>query len=302
MTEVERIISEGIIPADFLKPEVRCNFLVDADRKKLWAISLDMLIKFDTICKKHKLKYYMIGGSLLGAVRHHGIIPWDDDIDVAMMREDYDRFSQIASEELSEPYFWQTPDTDKGFLYSCNKIRNSNTSAIVETFRFAGFNQGIWLSIFPLDNWPLEGDEERYKALMKLNQENSAHMRRSNPHPTEVDLKRLAQFPYRDPKEVVNEIHTIITKYNEQPCEYIKGAATTIFSYPKGIYKKADFASIVLFDFEGLLEVPVPTGYDSILTSAYGDYMSFPPIEERGVYHGGTIFDTDKPYYEYIFD
>ncbi len=302
MTEVERIIKEGVIPVDFLKPEVRCDFLVDTDRKKIWAVCLDMLIKFDAICKKHNLKYYVIAGTLLGTIRHKGFIPWDDDIDVGMMREDYDRFNQIAREELSHPYFWQTHNTDKGSLYSYNKIRNSNTSAISKTFRFAGFNQGIWLTIFPLDNWPLEGGEERYNAIKKLNQENSAHMRRSNPHPTEADLERLAQFPYRDPNIVVNEINTICTQYNGQPCEYIKAASATVIKYPKGIYNKSDFASSLLLDFEGLLKVPVPVGYDNILTRVYGNYMEFPPIEERGKWHDGTIFNADKPYSEYEFD
>ncbi|MGB4205608.1 MAG: LicD family protein [Bacteroidales bacterium] len=302
MTEVERIINEGIISADFLKPEVRYDFLVDSDRKKVWAICLDLLIKFDALCKKHHLKYFIFSGSLLGTIRHKGFIPWDDDMDVAMMREDYERLNQIASEELSVPYFWQTPYTDKGYLYSFNKIRNSNTSGISTAFRFAGFNQGITLDIFPIDNWALEGGEERYNAIKRLNMENSAHMRRSNPHPTKTDLERIAQFPYRDPKKVVDEINAIVTQYKDQECDYVRVAVATILKPPKGIYKKSDFESTMFFDFEGILKVPVPAGYDNILTVDYGDYMTFPPVEDRGKWHDGTIFNADKPYSEYEFD
>lgn len=299
MTEVERIIDEGIIPADYLKPEVRCDFLVDKNRKKLWIILLDLLIKFDTMCKKHKLKYYVISGSLLGAVRHNGFIPWDDDIDVAMLRDDYQRLNQIASDEFANPYFWQTPDTDDGYLVSHNKVRNSNTIGVTEVFRFAGFNQGIWIDIFPLDNWPLEGGEERYKAIKKLNLENSAHMRRSNPYPTDADLKKLSEFPYRKPKIVVDEINSIVTKYRDLPCKFIKVATTTVLSWPKGIYNKDDFTSIEFFDFEGLLKVPVPVGYDRILTTDYGNYQKYPSVEDRGGWHDGIFFDADKPFKKY---
>lgn len=302
MTEVERIISEGIIPVDFLKPEVRCEFFVDVDRKKLWMVSLDMLIKFDAICKKHNLKYFLVGGSCLGAVRHHGFIPWDDDVDVGMLREDYDKFTKIAKDEFKEPYFWQTPKTDKGFLYSCNKLRNSRTSAIVETFRFSGFNQGIWLSVFPYENCVLDGVEERYNKIKLLNQENSAHMRRSNPHPTEADIKRLAQFPYRDPMVVMNELQSIATQFNGQDTEYIQLAVCTIYPCKNLIYRKSYFESVIFMNFEGLLQVLVMAGYDEYLKTAYGDYMSFPPIEQRGKWHDGIIFNADKPYSEYVFD
>lgn len=301
MTEVERIINEGIIPVDFLKPEIRCDFLVDEGRKKLWAVCLDLLIKFDAVCKKHKFKYFMTGGSLLGTIRHQGFIPWDDDIDVIMFRDDYDRFSRLASQELLHPYFWQTPETDEGYLYSFNKIRNSRTSAIVKTFRHAGFNQGIWLSIFPIDNCIVEGAEERYEVIKRLNQENSAHMRRNNPHPTEADLKRLAEFPYRDPMEVVYDLQSLATQFNDNHTEYVACTSTTVYPIKNLIRKRSDYNQTIMKNFEGILEVPVPIGFDNILTTQYGNYMEFPPVEERGTWHDGVIFDADVPYLEYLF-
>lgn len=86
MTECERIIKEGILPESFFEPETICDFYVDETRKKIWAVLLDLLIKFDKVCKKHGLKYYLAYGSLIGAVRHQGFIPWDDDIDICMNR------------------------------------------------------------------------------------------------------------------------------------------------------------------------------------------------------------------------
>ena len=96
MTEAERIMQKGFLRKDFLKEEVICDFLVDEKRKKIWAIELDLLREFDRVCKKYNLKYYMWFGSLIGAIRHHGFIPWDDDLDVAMLREDYERFMEVA--------------------------------------------------------------------------------------------------------------------------------------------------------------------------------------------------------------
>lgn len=91
MTECERIIKDGILPKSFFLPETICDFHVDEKRKKMWAIGIDMLVKFDEVCRKHELRYSLAFGSLLGVVRHKGFIPWDDDIDVVMPREDYEK-------------------------------------------------------------------------------------------------------------------------------------------------------------------------------------------------------------------
>ena len=97
MTEKERIIKEGRIPEIFFEEEVRCDFLVTQDRKKLWAVLLDMLLKIDDVCKKYHLTYFLEAGTLLGAIRHKGMIPWDDDIDIFMPRKDYNKFILLSS-------------------------------------------------------------------------------------------------------------------------------------------------------------------------------------------------------------
>ena len=108
MTECERIIKDGIVPKDYYKSEVIDDFLVTSDRKKLFAVLLDILVKIDTVCKKHNIRYYIYGGTLIGALRHKGFIPWDDDLDIVMFREDYEKLVSV-SYEFTDPYFFQTP-------------------------------------------------------------------------------------------------------------------------------------------------------------------------------------------------
>lgn len=115
-------------------------------------IMLEMLIEFDAICKKHQLRYWLDSGTLLGAVRHKGFIPWDDDIDISMPVEDYNQFINIAARELSSDIFFQTAQTDKDFKFDYIKLR-SNKASIVELHekdKSVNYHQGLFVDIFPM--------------------------------------------------------------------------------------------------------------------------------------------------------
>lgn len=300
MTEAERIIQSGLLPKDFLKAEEKCGFFITTERKKLFAVLFEMLAKFDAVCRKHHLTYFMIYGSLIGAVRHKGFIPWDDDLDVAMPREDYEKFIQL-SDEFSDPLFLQTPYTDKNYFYTPARIRNSNTTAVVETFKYAGFNQGIWFSIFPLDHWDDNGGEARYAKIRELVMHNSTYMRVKNPHLDEKNKARVAAYlaQHRDPLADYEEIQRLASSCKEQNSKYVMTAVITQGRYDQKLLPAEDFASTVPMQFEGLT-VLAPSGYDHLLKLWYGDYMQFPPVEERGEWHAGTVFDADTPYREYL--
>lgn len=153
------------IPEDFCEEEIRCNYTISKKMKEVWAIELDLLNEIIRVCVKYDIRYYAIGGTLLGAIRHEGFIPWDDDIDIAMSREDYDKLCLVAQKEICEPYFCQTIQSDYGsrpFI----RVRNSQTTGIQrqEVGSKVPYNQGIFIDIFPWDNIP-EDKLLRYKYV-----------------------------------------------------------------------------------------------------------------------------------------
>ena len=297
MTECERIIKQGVLPESFFDEELKCGFLISKERKKIWAVLLDLLIKFDSVCKKHNLSYCFTDGSLLGAVRHKGFIPWDDDLDVSMPRADYEKL-QSLDYEFDNPYFLQTPYTDKGYFYSFVKIRNKNTTGLSKAFMYQGFNDGLFLDVFPLDEVDNDKGEEIYNRLRELNISNSAYMKLSNPNYTISEVEKLKILASKDPLKTYEEITRLTTMFNGSGSPFISHWVSTISPFSKRLWPKEDFDSIVMMQFEGI-EIPAPSGWDNYLKIVYGDYYKLPPIEQRGLKHDNAIFDPDRPYTEY---
>ncbi len=297
MTECERIIEQGILPETFFEEELKCGFLVSKERKKIWAVLLDLLIKFDSVCKKHHLTYCFTDGSLLGAVRHKGFIPWDDDLDVSMPRADYEKL-QTLGDEFGDPYFLQTPYTDKGYFYSFVKIRNKNTTGLSKAFMYQGFNDGLFLDVFPLDEVDSEQGEMVYNKLRELVISNSAYMKLSNPNYSESEMEKIKQLASDNPLKTYDEITKLTTMFNGSGSRYISHWVSTIAPFKKRLWPKEDFENVVMMEFEGL-KVPAPCGWDNYLKIVYGDYLNLPPVEQRGLKHDNAIFDPDHSYTEY---
>jgi lipopolysaccharide cholinephosphotransferase len=145
--------------------------------RKAQLIMLDMLLEFDAICTKHKLLYWLDSGTLLGAVRHKGFIPWDDDIDISMPYEDYKKFQEIAKQELSKDIFLQSKESDSAFLFDYTKLR-SNRASIVEFHEKSAdvaYHQGVFVDIFPMLTVPnSDFYKDYYKNIFHLIRQTSA--------------------------------------------------------------------------------------------------------------------------------
>jgi len=297
MTEAERIKKTGILPSSFFEEEVRCEYTVSATMKKIWAIELEMLIEVDRICKKHGLKYFLMCGTLLGAIRHKGFIPWDDDLDIAMPRDDYEKFMQLK-DEFRQPLFLQNPYTDKGYAASHTTIRNSNTSAISQIIKYQDMNHGIFIDVFPLDHFVEEGAAERYAAINQLNIENGTFMRMTNPELNEKNKQRVAAYN-RDHIKDFEEIQNIASKFNDQKTDKLAIMTYTADPLENNIWDAADFEKSIDWEFEGHM-FSIPAGYDHILRNAFGNYMEFPPVEKRGIQHSHYTLEPDIPFKDFL--
>ncbi|MBQ7266091.1 MAG: LicD family protein [Firmicutes bacterium] len=296
------------LPEDFLCEEERCEFKVTQKRKEVWAVELDLLNQFDKVCKKHDIQYMAIGGTLLGAVRHKGFIPWDDDIDVAMTRENYDKLCSV-SQEFSEPYLLQYFKNDKVTL-SGAKLRNINTTALLRTHIKSKVkychNEGIFIDIFPLDNLP-DDEKVRDRFVKKLRFYRKwvriAYALTDGYIPKRADLKRqIAHFLYKCFFAKKYSCDSIFEKFINESKKYngkdtkLMGMLNFVKNDERFWFKSDDFKQLKKVEFE-FTEIYITENYDNALKQMYGNYMKY---VVGGSWHEDVIFDTNIAYEQYI--
>lgn len=301
MTEVMKHDMKAILGEDFFKEETRCEYKISETQKMIWAMQLDLFFTFEEICKKHNLRYFFIYGNLIGAVRHKGFIPWDDDIDVGMPRKDYDIFMKVAPEELSNPYFLQTPYTSKNCFFSNITLRNSNGTFTSKAFKNLEYNKGIPLDIFPFDYCDLatvNRDRDKiFGHIMKC----SSWMKLQCQDLSSNQLKSIKEYDTSNPLKDWESIQQIASNPQYDGSEYmIMAVVIPNYQKPPHIYKSKWFEKTILTKFENI-DVPIPIGWHEILTEAYGkDYMQYPSVEERGAINDKIIVDPYTPYLKYF--
>ena len=299
------------IDDSFYLPEERDGYMVSSEMKKVWAVELDLLDALSRVCEKHRLRWFVHAGTMLGAVRHHGFIPWDDDIDVVMPREDYERLCELGPYAFSHPHFFQNENTDPFFARTFSRLRNSETTAIIESereFRFP-FNQGVFIDIFPIDHVPAER-EERNAYYDKLNNltshsrlwRNMIHFYRPKTGKgwikrTNYYLKHL-YFKYLSPRGYqyyLEQHHEWVTRYDAEDTGWI--GESIIAPLGRHVWRTEWVHETILVPFE-MLEVPVPVHYEECLAASFGKDWKIP----RHVinHHGFVFFDTEKPYTTYF--
>jgi len=300
------------VPESFYDEEIRCDYLITRKMKEVWAILLDMLTEFDRVCKKHRICYYFCSGSLLGAIRHQGFIPWDDDIDLVLLREDYDRLIKIAKNEFIHPYFFQTAFNDPGYQYGYAHLRRSDTTGIEEDgkiFKFK-FNQGIKIDLFPLDT--VIGDPKLYdkqldKAGKLLNKANFFYGATKegvywNPRFLVRFFRKIAsgcmsKIMRKTGDKFFRDFECICKQYNNMDTELVASISNVVIMKKKCVqFPKEYFKHITYMPFE-FIQVPVGDNYEKVLEMNYGDWRI--PVVGTSV-HGSTFYDTDRPYTDYL--
>ncbi len=299
------------IPNDFLLEEERCGYLISAEMKKVWAEEIKLYNIFADICEKHNIKHFFAYGNMLGAARHQGFIPWDDDIDVFVPREDYERFCKVAQSELKYPYSLQNDHTEWGSHIAFSKIRNCETTAILdfEAPYHYRFNQGIFLDVFPLDNVPDDKKEleKMTKKIVKLKkmtgkwsrmfESKKLYFNRSFMYLSAVVffLPRLIVRAFKIPNIPCRMLEKEMQKYNktETKCVAMMGLGE-LKPYPKKYFEET-----VLLPFE-FFEAPVPRDYVALLDLEYGDWHKFVRGAAGGCMHLGMHYDTERSYKEFL--
>lgn len=269
------------LPDGFLCSETRCGYEIPAKMKRIWAVELDLLSQFQRVCSKYDIKYVALWGTALGAVRHSGFIPWDDDIDVGMARDDYNRLCRVASKEFEYPYFFQTPQTDQRYFTPLARLRNSKTTAAIKGFDTLDYNNGIYIDIDVLDGLALTKLQWRGQNLIK--------------HIGLVPIKLRMPF------------HSFwLDLYTRICCMYNDKSTRKGLSYS---FRESEWQSwisskglidTVVHDFE-FMKIPLMGDWKEYLIRAFGEWQDLPSVERRGAWHKGQVyFDPDRPFVEVI--
>lgn len=288
---------------EFCVEEVRDGYPVDVKTKKIWYTELILLKEFGDFCKKYDLKYYAGYGTLLGAVRHKGFIPWDDDIDIFMLRPDYQRMLELAPDHFEFPFYFQNYHTEKdgGAIYNFSRLRDERTTCLDDSGEeTCDDHPGIFIDIFPYDAVPDSVVTDRPGGRFEIGMD--LWLSASNPsavieqlltgwepligRETIIDILGL---PYKERFDLYENF--LADMYDDS--EYVNLFTRQYWSTP---VKKEWFRDTVDLQFE-FLTVPAPIDYDKILTADYGDYMK--PVQ-GGAAHTVGFVDPDRPYTDYL--
>lgn len=264
------------------------------DIKELHEKILNILLAFDKVCEEHRLRYCICCGSLIGAVRHKGFIPWDDDLDIAMPRPDYELLIRHCKEWLPEPYEFVCAENDSQYPLAFGKIQDASTTLIER--RHLYYLGGCYIDVFPYDGYPDSAFKRRLQCIRY------------------EYLKQILYIVHRDPyrhgrgpscwvplmvrklytmQGVQKRIRKVLTRYDYDKCNLV---ASYTSGYGK-ILPKTVMETYVPFEFEGHTVQGI-ADYDRYLTCMYGDYMKVPPEEEQ-VQHDFDYLDLGHPYRDF---
>ncbi len=257
------------------------------DIRKYQLSQLELMDYVDEISRRIGIRYYLIGGTLLGAIRHKGFIPWDADMDIAMTRTDYETFRRYCEQHATERYYYQHYTNEKNHLSPHAILRIKNTHVVTNTrkSRYKPKNDGIYLDIFPLDTPPVS-EKKQEKQMMKIKRINriieiKAGYMYGDTGIAKRIFKRIVQiamcpisFSYLNRK-----LDSVMQKYSTENSNCLVSMASR-YSYRKQLMPKDIYAEPVLVEFEGKM-YSAPACVEEYLKRIYGDYMQLPPEDKR---------------------
>lgn len=266
--------------------------------EKIQETEFDIMQEIDSVCRRHKLTYFAVGGSVLGAVRHQGFIPWDDDIDIGMPRKDYDAFLRYAAEELPEGYFLQTFFTEKNSPFYFAKVRKYNTKFVEYYLRDLDIHHGLFVDIFPFDNVP---DNPSVRKLHFRLCRIASHLYLSKSLTTVCSSRFERKDNYKGlirkilhillipvPKSLLfHLLDSCVQMFNNRECKEISHIVRKRLRI-----KLEDLYPTITLPF-GKMQMPVPNNYDAYLTAQYGDYMN-PPADGKRYEHLPYCIEFDS--------
>lgn len=272
------------------------------DIRKLQLEELNILDEYVKICEENKLRYYSLGGTLLGSIRHKGFIPWDDDVDMSMPREDYEKFIKIAKEKLNSQFEIVTYEDDENYKYPWARMITRNMK-IINHMANIPREEFAWIDIIPLDGFPNKGIKRKLHKLhlsfwWNLNQivqfDELVDQKRKRSTFGKIALKIASLFKWLGKiinyKTCLKHLNKVLMKYpyDSDSDEIINFLAAYGFDE---VFTRESFASSEKYDFEGR-KLNGPKGYDDVLTRIYNSsYMELPPVEERNKHHAEIIIN-----------
>ena len=283
-------------PNEFFQDEIRNGFFVEHKMKCAWAAQMEVLAEIDRICRKRGIRYFADSGTLLGAVRHKGFIPWDDDIDIAMLRDDYRKFFAIARQELPES--WVVLEMDDEYDELFGRVANSRIydSGEERLFRFHGCPYVVGVDIFPIDYVPpVREEEEIWYLISKYLFELMRNMKtfgevniRESIEPDLQVMEEMCRKKFdrngnleRQVRELLNEMVQMYPSDGAEELEYIILDLKNKEQRLK--YKPEWYAKSIDVPFENIM-VPIPIGYTEVLRVLFGDDYMVPKREESHEY------------------
>lgn len=259
------------------------HVLTESELKKLQVVELELLEEFDRICRKHQIPYSIDGGTLLGAVRHGGFVPWDDDADVIMNREAYEKFEEVLDKELDHrKYYYQDIDRTEGYRWGYGKLRRKGTEFIRKNQEHMPYEQGIFLDVFVCDNVP---DNYAVRCICNFH----SYMYRKffyakvGKHTTKGFIRLVYSLMDLMPERILKRRYKkYILFCNRKRTNWVKCLTYPACNKTYG-YKREWYEDTIDMKFEGKT-FKASRKYDEYLTFLYGEYMKLPPIEKRKVH------------------